>query len=318
MQTIYTDKNQAPLEAAKSQSTGGQLYGDFKKVLRGSYGGQNGFRHAIAGLEAGERVIQLHADTKHLDTQVIPILMQAPKGFESFVDGEDWVAALKHIVEVSAESITGLNKTLTVNFVENAVSGAGEIYEQATNVLRERTSVEFLWKDRSGRPIQQLLETWIMYFIMDPDTKVPKITMLDSYKTDTWTTDYQTMTVLFIAPDITHRFVDKAWLVTSMMPRTAGPSVGRRNLLEDAPIVELQIGFTGVAESTVIVEHLAEKILAKLSYISSDTDFKYLAFTDTYVAQDVTTQTGTGYNNQSVNAAAAGADDGATVYHTQI
>ena len=267
------------IKANQERYKGGNLFDAIKDapMMDVSKGGQNGFRHKIGGIDDKKNVVELHSDTKYTSTQVIPVLIQVPKGFELFQNHESWIDSLKHIVEVRPESITGLKGTLTVNFTENTVSGAGEIYSQPVNVLRERTVVEFTWKDIVGRPIQKLLIAWIEYLMMDPDTKVPKMNKVGNYVTDSWTTDYQTMTMLFIEMDVAHRYVDKAWLVTAMMPTTSGPIEARRNYQEDATILELVIPFTGVAESTQEVVLLAESIISTMTYIRSDTDFQPLS-----------------------------------------
>ena len=252
--------------------------------------GQNGFRHAISATDDdGSSVINLHNDTKHQSTQVIPVLLQGPKGFDSFENPQSWYDALKQIVETRAETITGLKGSLTVEFAESTVSGAGEIFSQPINVTRERSEVEFLWKDLVGRPIQKTMTAWIQYFMMDPDTKVPKINFLEKYVTDSWTTEYQSMTMLFIEMDVSHRYVDKAWLVTGMMPKTDGAKEGRRNYNEAAAVLELTIGFTGVTEQTEATIELAEKVYQTLTFIKTDTDFvKHgVEGRDTYLANDV-------------------------------
>jgi len=250
-------------------------------VLDPSIGGQNGFRHKIGGLDDKDAVIELHNDTKYLNTQVIPVLMQIPTGFEYFSGKKKIYEAMKHIFEVRPTSITGLKGSLTVNFVETDVNGAGEKYSQAVNVLRERTQVEFTWRDIVGRPIQKLLTTWIEYLIMDPDTKVPKLSMLPGYATRAWQTDLQTMTMLFIEMDVSHKYVDKAWLVTAMMPNTNGPVEGRRNLAEDAAPLDIVVQFTGTTDQSQATVNLAEKIIGTFSYLKSDSDFAPLAVTET-------------------------------------
>ena len=302
-----------------AKGTGGNIYDDISKapMLDPTKGGQNGFRKKIYGTsDNGNRVIELHNDTKYHNTQIIPVLMQAPKGFDLFDDPGSWRESLRHIVENRAESITGLKGALTVNFSETPISGAGEQYSQVANVLRERTEVEFTWRDIVGRPIQKLLLAWIHYLMMDPDTKVPKATMLAKYGggvngVDSWTTDYQTMTVLFIEMDVAHRYVDKAWLVTSMMPKTSGPIEGRRNYQEDAAPLDLAIGFTGAADSGQNVIELATSVIATMGYISSDSDFMELGF-DSIPYNDVMIEAKAGFQSDTND------EKHANLYHDHI
>ena len=300
-QTLDPSKNLA-------KTKGGNIYDTVADapILDPAKGGQNGFRKKIYGVSKnGNRIIELHNDTKHHNTQIIPVLMQAPKGFDLFENPETWRESLRHIVENRAESITGLKGTLTVNFSDTPISGAGEQYSQVVNVLRERTEVEFTWRDIVGRPIQKLLMAWIHYLMMDPDTKVPKATMLAKYGgdingADSWTTDYQTMTVLFIEMDVAHRYVDKAWLVTSMMPKTSGPIEGRRNLQEDAAPLDLPIGFTGAADSGQNVVELATSVINTMTYLKSDSDFVALGF-DSKAYADVLAESTVGYQSDNLD-----------------
>ena len=127
---------------------GGYSRGLMSPMLDATYGGQNGYAPNLT-----EWVSQTHYVRKNLHC----FLLEAPRGFDLLPEPQYWIRALKNMVEVHAKSIEGLNAGLSATFGETAVSGGGEIFEDTTNVTRERSNVTFGLTDLYGRPMQTFL-----------------------------------------------------------------------------------------------------------------------------------------------------------------
>lgn len=237
------------------------LQGAFAKgksspMLDLAYGGQNGFAPNLT-----EWVSQTHYVRKNLHC----ILLDAPIGFRYLPEPQFWIRALKNMVEVHARTIEGLNAGLEVQYSEVTVSGGGEVFEDATNVTRERSNVTFGFTDLYGRPMQNFIHNWITYLIGDPDNKVPMINTLTTARPADMLADISSATMLFMEPDPTHSKVSKAWLGTNMKPRATGTIDGKKDLTAGGELSELSIGFTGVYQSGVGVDMFAQAILNSLN-----------------------------------------------------
>lgn len=230
--------------------------GKSSPMLDLSYGGQNGFAPNLT-----EWVSQTHYVRKNLHC----ILLDAPVGFRYLPEPQFWIRALKNMVEVHAKTIEGLNAGLEVQYSEVAVSGSSEIFEDATNVTRERSNVTFGFTDLYGRPMQNFIHKWITYLIGDADNKVPMINTLTTVRPFDMLADISSATMLFMEPDPTHSKVSKAWLGTNMKPRTTGAIDGKKDLTAGGELSELSIGFTGVYQSGEGVDMFAQAILNSLN-----------------------------------------------------
>lgn len=235
---------------------GGYSRGLMSPMLDATYGGQNGYAPNLT-----EWVSQTHDVRKNLHC----FLLEAPRGFDLLPEPQYWIRALKNMVEVHAKSIEGLNAGLTATFGETAVSGGGEIFEDTTNVTRERSNVTFGFTDLYGRPMQTFLQNWILYLMGDPDNKVPLINTLTTSRPYTMLADISSATMLFVEPDATHTKVAKAWLGTNMRPRDNGKVEGKRDLTSPGDLSELSVGFTGVYQSGIGVSTFAQAILNSLN-----------------------------------------------------
>lgn len=235
---------------------GGYSRGLMSPMLDATYGGQNGYAPNLT-----EWVSQTHYVRKNLHC----FLLEAPRGFDLLPEPQYWIRALKNMVEVHAKSIEGLNAGLSATFGETAVSGGGEIFEDTTNVTRERSNVTFGFTDLYGRPMQTFLQNWILYLMGDPDNKVPMINTLTTSRPYTMLADISSATMLFVEPDATHTKVAKAWLGTNMRPRDNGKVEGKRDLTSPGDLSELSVGFTGVYQSGIGVDTFAQAILNSLN-----------------------------------------------------
>lgn len=248
------------------------------------YGGQNGWAPNLA-----EWVSTTHYVRKNL----VCLLLEAPKGFSMMPDPAFWISALKSMVEVHAKTIEGFQTGLTVETSTTAVSGGGEMFQDVTNVTRNRVEPVFTFTDMYGRPIQHFLHDWITYLIADPDSKVPMLSTIAGLKPNDQLADMYSATMLFYEPDPTHTKVAKAWLTTNMYPLSTGDITGKRDLTSAGELSELSITFSGVTQTGLGVVAFAQTLLDRINIANANPNLRN-AFMDDITA-DVSGNMQAGY-----------------------
>jgi hypothetical protein len=219
-------------------------------------GGQNGPMPDIGAYVSSSAYVRRN---------LIALLIEAPRGFQDLEDPATYIETLKALVELHPKSIEGLQSTLTVDFVENAVGGAGEMQEDIANVTRARSNPTFVWGEKYGKPVSQFLRSWITDIIMDPATKYPTVISRGIRKPQDLLPDYTGMTVLFFEPDPTHSKVMEAWLCTNMMPKTSGDITGRRDLTQAGESIDYSVEFTALTQQGVGVKQFAQRLLDSMN-----------------------------------------------------
>lgn len=192
------------------------------------------------------------------------ILLEAPRFFSLMPDPNKWYSALKALVELHPRTIEGLNSGLTVATDDHPIGGANEVQSEITNVTRERSIPVFTFVEKYGRPIQRLLQYWIEYGLMSPETKYSLIGTLDTAPED-MLADWFTMTCLFYEPDATHRKVEKSWVTANMFPTSTGEIIGRRDLTSPSEITTISVEFPGFSQSNLGTDLFAQKILDSIN-----------------------------------------------------
>ncbi len=107
---------------------------------------------------------------------LITLLIEAPKLFQSLPNPEYWTGTLRSLVELHAMTVTGLQAGLEVEYVENAFGGAGQMHEDFVNVKEARSIPVFKFHEKYGMPVHNFLRGWITNLLMDPYTKFAGIT----------------------------------------------------------------------------------------------------------------------------------------------
>lgn len=225
------------------------------------YGGQNGYAPILT---------EWVSNQAYVAKQMICLLIEAPRGFNYLPDPDFWTGALKALVERHPKSITGMNAGLTVETVDNAVSGGGEMQQDMIDVKRERTVPSFIWVEKYGRPIQTLLYEWITNLLADPDSKVPNICTVDGMRPTDLLADMHSATMLFFEPDPTHTKVMKAWLSTNMFPLATGDITAKRELSAAMESGEMTINFSAVSQSSLGVRMFAQALLNSINITNSN------------------------------------------------
>lgn len=235
----------------------------------------------------------------HLDGQMICLLVEPPKMFNAMPNSEKWIASLKALFETHARNIDGMNAGLKVDTDEHAVGGGGEMHQEFVNVTRERSQPKFQFVEKYGRPIQTLLDYWIRYGIMDPETKYALLGTMNNNGPEVkdMLADWYTCTCLFIVPDPLHKTVDKAWLTTNMAPLGTGEIVGKRDLTTSKSILTLDVEFSGISQVGLGVNQFAQTVLDRINVMNAD-PFMRPSFVNN-IAADVEAVNNTGYRQSA-------------------
>lgn len=228
-----------------------QAQGVNNDMLDLSYGGQMGYANNLSEFVSNAAYVRRH---------IFPILIAAPSFFEASVYRQKLTDQLRALVERHPIRIEGLNSTVEVEFAETPVGGAGEMQEEVVNTKRARSTPSFSYFEKYGRPIQNFLEWWITFGLMDPDTKIANVGTLATAPTD-MLPDRYTMTTLFIEPDAVHGKVAKAWLCANMMPKGTGEIIGTADRQSAMSLLELTIEFTALTQKSNGVDYWAQQVL---------------------------------------------------------
>lgn len=220
-------------------------------MLNLSYGAQMGYANNLSEWVSNAAYVRRH---------IFPILIAQPTFFQSSTYNNELTSQLRALIERHPIRIEGLNSTLTVEFAETPAGAAGEMQEEVVNVRRERSTPTHAYFEKYGRPIQNFLEWWITYGLMDPDTKIANVGTLANAPTD-MLPDRYSMTTLYIEPDAVHGRVAKSWLCANMMPKGTGEIIGSADRQSAMNLQELNIEFTALTQRSNGVDYWAQQIL---------------------------------------------------------
>ncbi|EKD89710.1 MAG: Major virion structural protein [uncultured bacterium] len=232
-----------------------------KPILDLKLGGQQGWTPNLA---------EWVSNQAYVSRPLTCILLEAPKLFTIMPDSQKWIASLKSLFELHARTIDGFNAGLKVDVDEHSVGGAGEMQQEFTNVTRERSTPKFTFVEKYGRPTQTLIDYWIRYGMMDPETKFALAGTLGSAAVTDLLADWYSATCLFFVPDPLHKKVDKAWITTNMFPLGTGDIVGKRDLTTAQEILTLDIEFTGISQYGLGIQTFAQSILDNINTLHAD------------------------------------------------
>ena len=181
----------------------------------------------------------------YVPRHLIPLVLETPRFFNYMPNPEKWVAAWKAMFEKHARTIEGLKAGLTVDVAEHAFGGGGEMFQEFTDVKRERSTLSLSMVDREGNVFQNFLERCIMYGMMHPETKTPLSMTLSDGPTDNLA-DWYGGTVAFIEPDRTGKRAMRTWISTNVWSQGTGPIEGKMDKTSALSIKELSLEFTSL------------------------------------------------------------------------
>ncbi len=250
------------------------------------YGGQQGW---------SPNLTEWVSNQAYVTRPVVCILLEAPKMFTVMPDADKWVSSLKSLFEVHARTIDGLTSSITVDTDTHPVGGGGEEQDEVTDVKREKTQPKFTFVEKYGRPVQNLLDFWIRYGLMDPETKFALLGTMNNASVTDLLADWYSATCLFMEPDPIHKKVNKAWITTNMFPKGTGDINGKRDLTSAQEILTLDVDFTGITQTGIGVVSFAQQILDNINITNAD-PFMKPGFIDK-ISADVSAQATVGYKN---------------------
>lgn len=232
-----------------------------RPILDLKFGGQNGWTPNLT---------EWVSNQAYVSRPLVCILLEAPKMFTVMPDSHKWISSLKAMFELHARSIDGFNAGLKVDVEEHPVGGAGEQQQEIVNVTRERSQPKFQFIEKYGRPIQTLLEYWIRYGMMDPETKFALLGTMGDANVRDLLADWYSASALFFVPDPLHKKVDKAWITTNMYPLSNGDVVAKRDLTTSQEMLTLDIEFAGISQYGLGVNQFAQNILDNINTLNAD------------------------------------------------
>jgi len=216
------------------------------------YGGMNGYAPTS---------MEWVSTANYVRKNLVVLLMDAPTYFQQMPDPTFMVQALKSLIETHASKWEGFNMGLTVDWSETAIGGGGEKWHDLTNVTRAQTTPKCSVTDKYGRPFQNMLNDWIRYLMMDPDTKVPMISTIAGYRPDDQLPDTFTCTLLAYELDPNHIRVAKSWVVVNVMPKGTGDIEGVRDLTAPGELKNLDLEWSGWAVSGLGIDAMTQSIV---------------------------------------------------------
>lgn len=232
-----------------------------RPMLNLAHGGQQGWSPNLA---------EWVSNQAYVSRPLICILLEAPKVFTVMPEPAKWHASLKALFELHAKTIEGFNGGLKAEFDKHTVGGAGEEQHEIVNMTREVSVPKFTFVEKYGRPIQTLLNYWMRYGMMDPETKHALIGTMGNANVKDLLADWYSATCLFMVPDPLHKTVDKAWITTNMMPQSEGDVTAKRDLSSGQEVLTLDIEFTGMSQYGLGVTKFAQTILDQISTTNAD------------------------------------------------
>ena len=220
---------------------------------------------------------ELVESTAYVRKQAQMVVLELPRFLDVLPNPEQWYSAYKAMFEVGMKSFEGWKRGLNREVDEHAFGGGGEMIQETINVTRERTEPSCTWIDRVGRPYQLLLETWLTYGFMDPDTKFALVGTLADFQAtvdNDMLMDWNTMTVLVFEPDASFQHVTQAWITANFAPKTTGTIEAKRDLTTAGEMTTLTSEFTGTSASDLGVRYFAQTILSALNITNANPNLR--------------------------------------------
>lgn len=216
--------------------------------------------------EIGDHVSNQH----YVSRPLVCVMLDPPKLLTKIEGGQATIDALKALVEVHAQTITGFNAQTTWTFDQRPAGGAGAQHHEVVNATREQPTPTFTFVEKYGRPVSRLLNFWGRYLMMDPDAKFALITIMKSLEFKDLGPDMTTATMLFYEPTADMLDVTNAWLCVNMMPDTDGPQESQRDMNSQQNMRDITVTFTALAAVGPAIDYMAKSIMLATNTLKAD------------------------------------------------
>lgn len=202
-----------------------------------------------------------------LNFNVIPFVLHLPTMWRALgQDGLMIQAATKNLIENHFAGIEGLQKRLDMDTYDTDVVGGTEKMQNVTNVSRQQSNIVTTINDKTNRPIQRLLETWIRCGFGDEYSKVPLISLYDkTLRFNEILPSQRCAAVLFVSPNETKTRVDKAWLALNFAPKTTGENNGVKDQNVKGVGSQLSIEWLSLCQHSLGVDEMGQLMLDQLN-----------------------------------------------------
>ena len=231
------------------------------------YGGQNGY---MINLGTGGKQEWMN-NSAFVSGNVIAVVLETPP-FLKFFDNKDILQEyLIALVETHTEEINGLNAGVTLETAKHNISGAGQEQAEVVDSKRAQSDISHKYIEKPGKVINRLLDFYLRYGIMDPDTKRPLVTTTAKFRSEAtedeklYTPDMWSMTILYMELDFGMMNVTEAFAVTNHYPTTDGGVEVTKNLANAKAIKEVDIKWEGIVESGPQTRVMAQRIFDAMS-----------------------------------------------------
>lgn len=202
-------------------------------------------------------------NSSYVKRQLISRVVEFPLWTEFMPDPQTWRTGIKTFFEVQTK-IDGLQKGLTAEFTEQEIGRTGKRQFDVSKVTEQQSDITHSMTDKYGQPYKQLFTVWLRYGMMDPESGIPLISVINENVPD-HLPDMYSATVLYFEPDPLYRYVQNAWLQTNMAPRGNGPDEGSKDLSASGQTSEMSIGFTSLQQTGYGVIAFAQAELDKMN-----------------------------------------------------
>ncbi len=224
---------------------------------------------------------------------MIPILLQAPRGFEYLPNAELRRAILREMVEASALEITGVNGKLSIATDSTPFGWSGEVMEEVVNVPREPSKPAFTWYDRYNRSAAGYWDDYIRNLMMDEETKVAGLHSLTGDRPTDHLPDLHTFSMAFLEPDPTMKKVVRGVVCTNMMPTDAPDNTMTMAKQNNMQLSQFTIPFSAISSSGLGVNNILQSLLDGLSIVQANPQYRASFIKE--IAPDVIAQAQSGF-----------------------
>lgn len=190
-----------------------------------------------------------YANTDYISRKARVLMLTAPEGWNYFDEGNTYIASLKAIIEVHAQSWEGFTDTLSVVSEQSAVSGGGEQQHTPTKVTREPSVPVLTIPEKYGLPVKATFESQIIDLIMDPDNDLATLyTLPEGRRPRHQLPNIYTFSILVFEPDPTFQYANRAQIVVNMYPQQGPEATMRFDKTAEGEKATYSITFNGLTQ----------------------------------------------------------------------
>jgi len=254
------------------------LIGDSQSpIINPKYGGSQGWSPRLGMLDGAAEWI---SEKPYVQEDVIPIILEYPKGFDLLPNGDLLKRILKSYWEDRVSKIDGLKATMTIEYAEHAIGRSGQKYQVAVKSTREQSEISTTAVEPAGRPFERTFEIWLRYLVRDDVTQSPLLTTVLAGPRDVKEIYFDFLnscTILFIEPDTSRRYVERAYLSFNMKPKQTPEITSKKDISGSAEIKENTIPWTSITSVSNGVFELGQLMLDNMLVIGTDPFYDNIA-----------------------------------------